>query len=207
MARRSSHHARRGNGSALPPWVWLGTGVLLGLLLAALVIWAGLAPGVRDARGPTTPVQADAASGVDATGREPAPTRPRYDFYTVLPETEVLIPDSELRAQVRAETPPPATPETPTPQTTATTPAGAPGSTFYLLQAGSFRDPRPAEERKAQLALLGMSVRVETTNVDGTAYHRVYVGPFPTAAQVEQAKQQLAGNGVDTIVMRRQNPG
>lgn len=205
MARRSNNHARRGNGSALPPWVWLSTGVLLGLLLAALVIWAGLAPGVRDARGPSTPTQAEAATGTDAASNEPAPTRPRYDFYTVLPETEVLIPDSELRAQVRAETPPPATPATQQPP--ATTPAGAPGSTFYLLQAGSFRDPRPAEERKAQLALLGMNVRVETTNVDGTAYHRVYVGPFPTAAQVEQAKQQLAGNGVDTIVMRRQNPG
>lgn len=205
MARRSSNHARRGNGSALPPWVWLGTGVLLGVLLAAMVIWAGLAPGVRDSSNPPAPAQAEATTGSAAS--EPAPTRPRYDFYTVLPETEVLIPDSELRAQVRAETPPPATPETPAAQTPATPAAGAPGSTFYLLQAGSFRDPRPAEERKAQLALLGMSVRVETTNVDGTAYHRVYVGPFPSAAQVEQAKQQLAGNGVDTIVMRRQNPG
>lgn len=205
MARRSSQHARRGNGSALPPWIWLSTGVLLGLLLAVLVIWAGLAPGVRGERNATPAAQSE--PGADTAAAEPAPSRPRYDFYTVLPETEVLIPDSELRAQVRAETPPTAAPETPTPQTPATTPASAPGATFYLLQAGSFRDPRPAEERKAQLALLGMSVRVETTNIDGTAYHRVYVGPFPTAAQVEQAKQRLAGSGVDTIVMRRQNPG
>ncbi|MCK9488877.1 MAG: SPOR domain-containing protein [Xanthomonadales bacterium] len=198
MARRpSSAHARRGGGSTLPAWLWLAIGMLLGLVLAALVIWAGLAPGLRDDRSPPQPV-ADSAAPEPAAA---APARQEFDFYTVLPEMEVLIPDSELRAQVRAEAPAATTGEAPA---TAVTTPPAQSALIYLLQAGSFRDPRPAEERKARLALLGMSARVETTNIDGTPYHRVYVGPFASAADVERAKQQLTDNGVDTIVMRRQ---
>lgn len=200
MARRpSSAHARRGGNPALPAWLWLAIGMLLGLLLAALVIWAGLAPGLRDDQNPPQPV----ADSTEATPEPAAPARQEFDFYTVLPEMEVLIPDSELRAQVRAESPESTASEPPA-TAAATPPPAQAAALVYLLQAGSFRDPRPAEERKARLALLGMSARVETTNIDGTPYHRVYVGPFASAADVERAKQQLAGNGVDTIVLRRQ---
>lgn len=198
MARRpSSAHARRGNSRTLPAWLWLAIGMLLGLLLAALVIWAGLAPGLREDRSTPQPV----ADNTEATPEPAAPARQEFDFYTVLPEMEVLIPDSELRAQVRAETP---AASSQLPATAAVPPPAQASNLVYLLQAGSFRDPRPAEERKARLALLGMSARVETTNIDGTPYHRVYVGPFASAADVERAKQQLASHSVDTIVMRRQ---
>lgn len=200
MATRRSSHARRGSASSLPAWVWLTTGLLLGLVLAAVAIYAGLAPGVRNAL--TQPEPQPAADGRAATAPdETAPAgngRPRYDFYTVLPEMEVLIPDSELQERVRAETPP-AGNNAASGQTAAVTP---PGSVRYRLQAGSYRDPRPAEEAKARLALLGISASVQSVNVNGSNYHRVYVGPFDSASEVEQVKERLASNGVQAITVR-----
>lgn len=200
MSRRSSH-ATRGRSAPLPAWVWLSTGVLLGLLAAAVVLYGGFAPGLRSEGPQPTPGTGPAEPGA---ADEPAPAngRPRYDFYTVLPEMEVLMPDSELQARVRAETPTPGTGDDPTAPATANVPAGV----RYRLQAGSFRDPRPAEEAKARLALLGVSASVQSVNINGTTWHRVYVGPYTSAAEVEQVKQQLASNGVQAIVMREAAP-
>lgn len=199
MATRRSSHARRGGGSSTPAWVWLLTGLLMGLVLAAVAVYSGMAPGLRG--GPVQPEPRATAPGPNSPATEAddagtgAASRPRYDFYTVLPEMEVLIPDSELQERVRAETPAPnAAGETP--------PAPPAAGIRYRLQAGSFRDPRPAEESKARLALLGISATVQSVNVNGSTYHRVYVGPFSTAAEVEQVKQQLAGSGVQAITVR-----
>ncbi len=171
----------------------------MGLVLAAVAVYSGMAPGVRS--GPIRP-EPQAAAGATPPAAESgeaangASSRPRYDFYTVLPEMEVLIPDSELQERVRAEAPPLGT--------TGETPAVATAASGirYRLQAGSFRDPRPAEESKARLALLGISATVQSVNVNGSTYHRVYVGPFSSAAEVEQVKQQLAGSGVQAITVR-----
>lgn len=198
MATRRSSHARRGNGSATPAWVWLLTGLVIGLILAAVAVYSGMAPGLRNASPQPEPQASTAPGSTDPATADAAPgatSRPRYDFYTVLPEMEVLIPDSELQERVRAEAPAPDAAG----QTAAVAP---PTGIRYRLQAGSFRDPRPAEESKARLALLGISATVQSVNINGSTYHRVYVGPFTTAAEVEQVKQQLAGSGVQAITVR-----
>jgi cell division protein FtsN len=199
MSRRSNH-ARRGKSPAQPAWLWLLGGVVLGGILAAAAIYSGLAPSPRPAGPQPEPRSATGpASGNGDEAPAVAAGRPRYDFYTVLPEMEVLIPDSELKAQVRAETP--AATGTDTPPATV-----AASGVRYRLQAGSYRDPRPAEEAKARLALLGIGASVQSVNINGATYHRVYVGPFGSAAEVERVKQQLADNGVQAITVREQTP-
>lgn len=199
MTRRTSHARRGRSGSALPAWVWLLAGVALGLLLALAAIYGGIAPTLRQS--PDIPQPAP-RTGADGNGASEAPAgtgKPRYDFYTVLPEMEVLIPDSELREQVRAETPAPGA-QVPVPVPPAS------GTVRYRLQAGSYRDPRPAEEAKARLALLGISATVQSVVVNGATYHRIYVGPFTSAAEVERVKQQLAENGVPAITVKEATP-
>src|SRR5690606_16100508 len=189
MATRRSSHARRGGGSSTPAWVWLLAGLVMGVVLAAVAVYSGMAPGLRSE--PLQPEPQAAAPGPNAPADDAGSgntSRPRYDFYTVLPEMEVLIPDSELQERVRAEVPPPAT-------SGQVAVAPPPSGIRYRLQAGSFRDPRPAEESKARLALLGISATVQSVNINGSTYHRVYVGPYTSAAEVEQVKQQLASNG------------
>ncbi|MDZ3823274.1 MAG: SPOR domain-containing protein [Pseudoxanthomonas sp.] len=200
MARRSNH-ARRGASTALPAWLWLVAGIVIGIVLALLAVRSGLAPGLRPAQEQPQPQAARPAGTA-----EEAPARATtYDFYTVLPEMEVLIPDAELKAQVRAETPAAGTAAAGTTPADATA-TSAPAATRYRLQAGSFRDPRPAEEAKARLALLGISASVQSVNVNGNTFHRVYVGPYASAAEVDRVKRQLADNGVQAITVREQAP-
>lgn len=207
MATRRSSHARRGGNAGTPPWMWLLGGLLLGLGLAAFVVYGGFAPGLRTSTAQPEP-QSDAtpaANGQRPAGNsEAAPAgnaKPRYDFYTVLPEMEVLIPDSELQERVRAEKPAANTTGQPA---TATVPP--PGGVRYRLQAASYRDPRQAEETKARLALLGVSASVQSVNINGSTYHRVYVGPYTSAGEVERVKQQLASNGMQAITVRETTP-
>ncbi|MBX3725027.1 MAG: SPOR domain-containing protein [Xanthomonadales bacterium] len=204
MARRTNH-ARRGASTALPAWLWLVAGIVIGVVLALLAVRSGLAPGLRPAQEQPQP-QAARPGGSPEEAAPPARAT-TYDFYTVLPEMEVLIPDSELRAQVRAETPPAGTtPAGTAPAESGAAPVAAPAGTRYRLQAGSFRDPRPAEEAKARLALLGISASVQSVNVNGNTFHRVYVGPYASAAEVDRVKRQLADNGVQAITVREQTP-
>jgi cell division protein FtsN len=200
MTRRSNH-ARRGKAAGPAAWLYLLGGILIGLVLAAIAVYGGLAPGLRPPASQPEPGAVGSAPVDPAQEPAAASARPRYDFYTVLPEMEVLIPDSELQAQVRAETP--AATGTPGQPATAAVP---PSGVRYRLQAGSYRDPRPAEEAKARLALLGISASVQSVNINGATFHRVYVGPYTSAGEVERVKQQLADNGVPAITVREQAP-
>ncbi|MCO5094049.1 MAG: SPOR domain-containing protein [Xanthomonadaceae bacterium] len=196
MATRRKSQARRGGERRVPIWIWLLGGMLIGLgLSAALLIYD------RDGRlsGPRPNPAAQAPREPEAP-IAPAPRaqaekqKPRYDFYTLLRERETQVSDKELAEKVRAETIRPAAP--------APVPALA-ARERYLLQAGAFRDVRDADAVKARIALAGLQARVETANVNGAPVHRVRLGPYATASELEAAKRQLAENGVpDTLAVR-----
>jgi cell division protein FtsN len=82
--------------------------------------------------------------------------------------------------------------------------AAAPGGR-YFLQVGSFVAAVDADNRKAKLALLGFEARVRAVQVPekGTV-HRVIVGPFATAAEMEEAKAELAANSYASSLISRQ---
>jgi cell division protein FtsN len=187
-ARRGKSQARRNSGPrGVPPWLWMLAGLLLGLALAAVVLVRDgfdarrllprPNPAAEAPREPEPPV---------AQKADPAARKPKFDFYTVLPEREVQIPDAELTAKARVE------------------PAAPPPSTErLLLQAGSFAEARRAEEVKASIAFTGLVARVEPTSTrGGTTVHRVMLGPFGSLRELDAAKQQLAGSGIEAIAIR-----
>lgn len=194
MATRRKSQARRGNERRVPVWIWLLGGVLLGLgLSAAVLIWDrdGRLPMPRANPAATAPREPEPAIA-PAPKPQPAPEKPkpRYDFYTLLRERETQVSDKELAEKVKAES---------TPQATA---QNAPRER-YLLQAGAFRDMRDADAIKARIALAGLQARVEAADVNGAAVYRVRLGPYATARELEEAKRQLAENGVpDTLAVR-----
>jgi cell division protein FtsN len=193
-AKRGKAQARRGGGkpgTGVPAWIWLLAGVLLGLGLSVFVL---MREG-QDGRGaprpnPTAQAPRESEPPVAQQGRPAEPpkeTKPKYDFYTVLAEREVRIPDNELAERARQE---------------SSTPAPAPGERLQL-QAGAFGDARDAEAVKARLALIGLVARVETGTVNGKAVHRVRLGPYAGARELEAAKRQLEDNGIrDSIAIR-----
>ena len=194
MARRRKPQARRGKNRRIPLWIWLLGGMLIGLALsAAVLVWN------RDHVLPVPRANPQAtAPGAAEPGIVPPPApsaekpRPRYDFYTLLRERESQVSDRELAERVQAET---AQPSTPAPGT-------APRER-YLLQAGAFRDMRDADAVKARIALAGLQARVEAAEVNEQPVYRVRLGPYAPARDLEDAKRQLAGNGIrDTMAVR-----
>jgi cell division protein FtsN len=218
MTAKRTKQAYRGNEKqSWPAWIWLCLGVLLGLGLSALILIKDWAPMLRKKNLPqpnpeaTAPKESEQAVAEDAA-KKPAPPKKTYDFYSVLPEMEVVIPDAELSAKARAEqqrqqqqaaqtqagaaaNPAPATAATPTP--------AADASGRYVLMAGSYAEARAADEAKAKLALLGIVAKVQSITINGKTWNRVIVGPYSNASETEAAKATLAENGVKAIPMKQ----
>lgn len=200
MAPRTKRkQATRGQTPTWPPWLWMAIGMLMGIALMGVVLVKGWAPLLRGADGPrpnaaaTAPAEADAAL-VPETAEKP---RRSYDFYQVLPEMEVVIPDAELSATARAE-------QTQREQTDSTSapPTISDSNVRYVLQAGSYPAASAAEEAKAKLALSGFFAQVQPVTINGKTWHRVRLGPFASASELETSKRRLADLGINAIALK-----
>jgi cell division protein FtsN len=211
MAARSRKQATRGGSrQSLPAWVWLGIGVVLGLVVAAVFLASDWAPMLRKKTGPRPNPEAIApresepplASNKDKDGKP----RKNYDFYSVLPEMEVVIPDAEISAKARDEAK--ARAQAAQQQATNGTPAAAPpaatAASRYLLQAGSYPTPKAADEVKAKLAILGFVAQVQPVTINGKTWNRVRLGPYASAGELESAKAALADNGINAIALKEE---
>ena len=191
MPRDYKHRAqKKPPKKPLPGWLWLFTGLLLGGFIVGLVWLKGQSTdtgaqwvGAQPDRPPQGKPQAAARSEV------PLP-KPRFDFYNMLPEMEVVVPDEGLEQAATAEPIPAATRDA-----------------TYLLQVGSFRRDEDADRLKAQLALLGFEAKVERAriNAQDTRY-RVRSGPYRDKQAVNKARQRLVENGFNGIVIRIDAP-
>jgi cell division protein FtsN len=76
----------------------------------------------------------------------------------------------------------------------------------YALQAGSYPDPKAADEAKAKLALSGFVAHIQPVTINGKTWHRVRVGPYATASELEVAKRSLADNGIKAIALKETGP-
>ncbi len=107
---------------------------------------------------------------------------PQYDFYTILPKAEMVVPDHELKTREREER------------------VGKLKNSQYVIQAGSFRAFAEADKLRAQLALMGIESRVEKAKVGNVVWHRVKMGPFKRISSVSTIKRRLRKNSIDAIV-------
>ena len=179
-----------GKKQGTPAWMWLFTGLLIGLGLAYFLWSKGYIP--QPGAEPSATAES-AAHGGPVDDEEVAPAsnqapKSRYDFFTVLPEMEVVVPEQELARKSQP----------------AETAAVDDDSGSYILQVGSSRENSDAEQMKARLALLGISAQVQPVTVNGATWHRVRVGPLNGARQADTMRNQLANNGIDSLVMKNQ---
>lgn len=185
MARRKSATRTRGR-SGTPSWMWLLTGMLVGLGVAWYLFAKGYIPQPDPAEPEVTTAPAESTDSEEIAPATEEQKTTRYDFFTVLPEMEVVVPEDELSRQTRPETP--ARPAAQQEQ--------------YLLQVGSFKARGDAEQRKAQLALLGETASIQTVTVNDTTWHRVRIGPVSGARLAEEKRNKLADNQIDSLVMK-----
>jgi cell division protein FtsN len=158
--------------------------------------------------------------------------KPRFDFYTLLQESEIVIPDesTEKPAPQPVVIPEPdKKPDKPVEEEVVKTePADSPSTaakssepskvtaapaatnkstaerTVYVLQAGSFKNGADADSVRASLLLLNMQANIETVPAgNNQTWHRVLVGPFNNTKDLSQAKAILTRNGIDSIQLKR----
>jgi len=197
--RRGRYNDRR-RRKGPPPWAWAAVGLLVGLFVAFLVfLQLRPAPPLERMVKLETPPEAAAttvetekaapttASAAASKKEAPAPPpKPRFDFYNLLPEMEVIVPEQEVQGE--------ATPE-------GVKQVQQPGT--YLLQAGSFRTREQADQLRARLALLGLETDVQTVTVNNKqTWHRVRVGPFSSLRNLNATRSLLKKNGIEAILIR-----
>lgn len=195
MARDYKNAGRGRPAPQTPGWVWLLIGLLMGLAVALAVYLGGFTVSeLRNSR--ATPVQTEASPDARSASKPPQsqslpeapPTaKPRFDFYTILPEMEVAVPEQETAAK-------PA-------QGEGVAPVDKPGA--YILQAGSFRSLEEADKLKASLVLLGVEASIQTVTVNNKdTWHRVQIGPYNDLAEVNQVRARLKQNNIEVVLLK-----
>jgi cell division protein FtsN len=233
---RGRQAVRNGN-NGFPGWGYAVIGILIGAILMAVMTHGSLLSSLQKPAGPQANPQATAQPGsepgvVEPTASETAPKKPQYDFYSVLSEKEVRIPDAEISAQARAEqqqkqlaaqqsaqqeapaqqqpaaaqqAAPTRAPAAVSENITAAPASAAPApatGSGYLLQVGAFPNGADAETLKAKLAMQGFVANVQSVSIGGQTYHRVRLGPFPSATELESTKKRLASAGINAIALK-----
>jgi len=107
---------------------------------------------------------------------------PRFDFYNILPNKEVVVPDHEINTRTREEH------------------LGKGKTTQYMMQAGSFKTFKEADQQRAKLGLLGIESKVLKGKVGNVIWYRVKVGPYAKMTSISAIKSRLRQNGIDVIV-------
>jgi cell division protein FtsN len=111
---------------------------------------------------------------------------PKFDFYKILPEIEIKVPEAELAAPV------------PSPASDANTEPAT-----YILQVGSYQRFEEADQAKAQLALQGVQATIQRVVINGQeVWHRVHVGPYRTTADAQATRAKLSQLGMSAIVLK-----
>jgi cell division protein FtsN len=192
-----ANSANRNKRQQKPGWVWFVAGLLVGLFVSGL-IWLKVTPS-----GPAFPRQAAVTKQQDNKAKpaksqqkpKPETPKPRFDFYTILPEMEVIVPDPVDEPKPEATAAPTAEHSTPTTRSSA-------GTASYMLQMGSFRRYADADRLKASLALVGIHAEIQRVSIKGgDIYHRVRSGPY-ARVEVNRLRTKLQLNKISSLVIR-----
>jgi len=201
MPRDYKHRStRRKKRKPVSPWIGLLAGLLIGVFVAFLVYIKMLAPKTPELAKNTPPAAETSTETTTETttppaGDKTAPPKPRFEFYAILPEMEVVVPDEEI--QTRTVKPAPVTEKSARKQQPVAL------KEIYYLQAGSFSSAAQADRFKAKLAIMGYDTDLQTITINGKdTRHRVRVGPFNDLNTLQQARSKLGKRGIDTYTVK-----
>ena len=197
-AKNSSHEKKRGQ---LPGWVWMLGGLAIGLFVAFIVYLNNITQNSEQdtiasvIKEKFTDLQENAKKreSQSTTQKKENPIKKqedekpktRFEFYYILPELEVAVPDRELATRSQQ-----------------TTTSSTNEKIEYIIQAGAFRQHQQADNLKAKLALHGIIAYIETVKNNADTWHRVRIGPVTDIAQLNQTRKRLKDNGIDSIVVK-----
>ena len=109
----------------------------------------------------------------------------RFTFYKILPEKEVIIPESDIRDLKRDERL-----------------GNVNKPEQYQIQVGSYNVLPEAEKVKARLAQLKVKSKVESMKIEGIEWHRVKIGPFDKVSEADRVRDYLKQNQISSVVQK-----
>ena len=177
--RKRTRGATREANTGIPPWVVFCAGALCGGFLTFLVFLGGVDSGDK---------KPEVASKSAPEPAKPAKqtTETKFDFFTLLPEREVIVPEDQHPQEQSAANQ---------------------QQYQFILQAGSFKTNADADRRRAELLLLGLEAKIEAVEANGDTWHRVYVGPFTSRSKLSKARTTLISEGIETLLLKRKVAG
>lgn len=207
MAHDYKRNAAYKPKTKIPGWLTFMAGLAIGLVAALLLYLRQQSENVHQVIAPST------ASAPAADAKDTAVQPPRFDFYTILPEQEVVIPDQEIKDTKSVKSKPePAKQRVPanvvSPAVSANTSASANTSPAnkkgnYIVQVGAFKKAEEADRLRAALALLGIESSVQVVRIgDSDSFHRVRVGPFEDLDRANRTRSKLKQNNYNSILLQ-----
>jgi len=194
--KKTDRSASRKEGSPLFTGVLIGLAVGLAVAIGiALYINFGPKPFVGQDKQSEESAKATAENGAASQKAAPtevankndkAPDKPRFDFYTILPGSEVPVSEQEIKQAAKRE--------------------GAEKDS-YFLQVGSFQAAAEADNMKARLALLGLEAIIQTADIpDKGIWHRVRIGPFANIEDMNRSRTLLTQNNISSSLVKVNEP-
>jgi cell division protein FtsN len=132
--------------------------------------------------------------------------KPEYDFYTVLPEIEEVLPKDapELPPVVSVKTTAIAKAKLAArPKDVRSLPAGS----AYMLQVASYGRQVDAERLKAKLAFNGMRASIQKVSIENKEYFRVRIGPYSDYGTMTSDDYKLSQLGFEAMRLRVSRAG
>lgn len=179
--RRSGSRRPRSGPRKLPNWSLLILGLAIGTVVTVIIQWA-----VSTARTPGTGLNhffsrpAPPAQETTTPVAKPLP-KPSYDFYTILPGDEIVIPDKEWEDIGHTR-------ET---------------GVRYTLQAAAYNNYEDADRLRATLAINGLDSKIQKVTIGNKkTYYRVRLGPFDRPVDAEDVNRKLATMGIKALRLK-----
>ena len=113
------------------------------------------------------------------------PPRPKFEFYTLLPETNLNERPVQKQQQQAID--------------------ADPGQRidYFIVQAGSFRNEADASRRRAELILLGLDPKIDQVTNQAGQWYRVFIGPLSERTEAERIKALTASENIETLILSR----
>ena len=195
VVRRKRARRPRGKGKKLPNWGLLALGLAIGVVFTILIqifvdrmATPGSGLGTLVSR-MDEPEQTPAPQKSSSQTKNESP-KPKFDFYTILPEVETILPQAKLTKEKKDVEP------------------VVEKNISYVLQAASFAKFEDADRLRAELTLNGLSTHIQKVTIEGRGeYHRVRLGPYSNLDELDSVHQRLRRLGIQALRLKVKGQG
>ncbi|MBS1145334.1 MAG: hypothetical protein H6R14_2740 [Proteobacteria bacterium] len=191
--RKSQPAKKKAAGGTL---VGMFIGLVIGVALAAGVVWYLNKSPLPFVEKVQPPPKADAANGKNGAPSQPLalPGKPgdpvpekRFQFYDILPGKADAVPDKAPKPDAKKEEP----------KKEEKKEESKESKTPLFLQAGSFSTAQDADNQKAKLAFMGIEAVVQQVMIQDKTFYRVRVGPYMKIDELNKVRAELAKSGIE----------